>query len=176
MQRPRKRWLAVLLLWPLASLANEVDIPELGIRLTQLPAGASKPQVSARAAGYEATTRLGPAVLDVYREDVPAPAGSDVADPNYRALLDVKFGKTLESKAQGAPTDVGGHSGWTVVDLRDARSATDYTCVTYVIVDQHLYRLKVSAGGSDGRPPEFDALVKALSGVTFEQVQRANRG
>jgi len=34
----------------------------------------------------------------------------------------------------------------------------------------------VSAGGSDGRPPEFDALVKALSGVTFEQVQRANRG
>jgi len=41
-----------------------------------------------------------------------------------------------------------------------------------VIVDQHLYRLAVTANGSPGRPPEFDALVKALSGITFEPVQR----
>ena len=63
-----------------------------------------------------------------------------------------------------------------MVDAREDSSAdvTHYTCLSYVIVDQHLYRLAVTANGSPGRPPEFDALVKALSGVTFEGVRRAN--
>jgi hypothetical protein len=176
----RKRsapWL-VLLLWPLVSLANEVDIPELGIRMTILPEAATRPQVSARTGGHEATTHLGAATLSIYREDDPVSAGSDVADPNYRAILDGKFGGPVESKDQGAPTGVGGHSGWTVVDLREPNRSSQggYTCITYVIVDQHLYRLTVSAGATDPRPPEFDALVRALSGITFEQVQRADRG
>jgi len=79
----------------------------------------------------------------------------------------------VESKTLGAPTSVGGHSAWTVVDAHSGSSELmHYTCLTYVIVDQHLYRLAVTANGSPGRPPEFDALVKALSGITFEPVQR----
>jgi len=170
--------LALLMLWPPLSQAADFDIPELGIRLTALPPGAAKPQVVEQTGGYEATTRLGSALLSIFREDDPVPAGSDVAEPNYRAMLDTRFGKGVDSRTDGAPTAVGGHSAWTVVDISAARSSahTGYICVTYVIVDEHLYRLMVSANAADGRPPEFDSLVRALSSVSFEQVRRANRG
>ena len=173
--------LAAVLTWPLAGRANDVDVAELGIRLTALPSAASRPEVSAvtqHPAGYGAVTHLGPAVLNIYREDEPVPVGSNVADPNYRALLDRRYRGSVESKTLGAPTSLGGHSAWTVVDAREGGSSepTHYTCLTYVIVDQHLYRLAITADGNPGRPLEFDVLVKALSGVTFEQVRRADRG
>jgi hypothetical protein len=177
MQKPRVFWLALLFLWPLASHAADVDIPELGIRLTMLPDAASKPQLAEQTGGYQAETHLGSALLSIYRQDAPVPSGSDVAEPNYRAMLDSRFGGDVESKTEGAPTGVGGHSAWTVVDARESHGGpTDYICVTYVIVDDHLYRLTVTAQSSAGRPPEFDSLVKAMSGVAFEQVRRANHG
>jgi hypothetical protein len=170
--------LTAVLLWPLAAHANDVDLPELGVRLSALPSGVTQPQVTGHPAGYDAVMRLGIATLALSREDDPAPVGSDVADPRYRALLDRRYRGGVESKTLGAPTSLGGHSAWTVVDAREDSSSavTHYTCLTYVIVDQHLYRLAVTADGSPGRPPEFDAMVKALSGVSFELVQRANRG
>jgi hypothetical protein len=167
-------WIATLLLCPLTSRADEVDVPELGVRLTSLPSVAAKPQVTQQSAGYTLTTQIGPALLSIYRDNDPAPAGSDVADPGYRAKLDARFDQSVDSKMQGAPTNVGGHSGWTVVDVRaGASGATLYTCLTYVIVEQHLYRLTVRASGSPGRPAEFDSLVAAMSGVKFEPVQRS---
>jgi hypothetical protein len=170
-----------MLLWPLAGHAGDIDIPELGVRLTTLPSAATQPQVTQltqQPSGYIAVTHLGPAMLNIYREDDPVPVGSDVADPSFRALLDQRYRGSVESKTLGAPTAVGGHSGWTVVDAREDGSSnhTHYTCLTYVIVDQHLYRLAITADGSPGRPPEFDALVRALSGMTFELVRRATHG
>ena len=171
--------LTAVFLLPLAAQADDIDIPELGIRVTSLPSSVTQPQVTQGAehpAVYDAVVRLGLASLTISREDDPVPPGSDVADPRYRAQLDRRYRGGVESKALGAPTALGGHSAWTVVDAREQGSSdlTHYTCLTYVIVDQHLYRLAVTADGSPGRPPEFDALVKALSGVTFELVQRAN--
>jgi len=170
--------LAAVLLAPLAAHGNDVDLPELGVRLGTLPGGMTQPQVTQRAAGYDAVMRFGLATLEIFREDDPVPVGSDVADPRYRALLDRRYRGGVESKTLGAPTSLGGHSAWTVVDAREDSSAelTHYTCLSYVIVDQHLYRVAVTADGSPGRPPEFDSLVKALSGVSFEQVQRPSRG
>jgi len=169
--------LLVALLWPLAAQANEVDIPELGIRLTAVPSAATKPQVTEQPAGYGAVMHLGAAELNIQREENPVAVGSDVADLKYRALLDRRYHGGVESKALGAPTSLGGHSAWTVVDARsESADLTHYTCLTYVIVDQHLYRLAITADGSPARPPEFDELVKALSGVSFELVQRPNRG
>ena len=170
-----------MLLWPLAGHAGDIDLPELGVRLTTLPGAATQPQVTQvtrQPSGYNAVTHLGPAMLNIYREDDPVPVGSDVADPGFRALLDNRYRGSVESKTLGAPTSVGGHSAWTVVDAREDGSSdrTHYTCLTYVIVDQHLYRLAVTAEGSPGRPPEFDALVRALSGVNFELVRRATHG
>jgi len=164
-------WLAAVLLWPLLCRAADVDLPELGVRLGSLPEGAAAPQVSAEPGGYEAVTHAGAASLSIFREDQPAPAGSDVADPHYRATLDHKY-KSIESKEQGAPTALADHSAWTVVDMQHASGTTHYTCLTYVIVDQHLYRLLVTAESSQGRPAEFDSLVVAMSGVKFEPVQR----
>jgi hypothetical protein len=165
--------LAALLLWPLAGRADPVDVPELGVQLMTLPAAATKPQLTTVGSGSTLTTRLGPAVLSIYRDNAPEPPGSDVATPKYRASLDARFAHDVDSRGQGAPTDVGGHSGWTVVV--EARSSGDremsYTCVTYVIVEQHLYRLAVTASASSGRPPEFDSLVSAIGGVKFEPVQ-----
>jgi hypothetical protein len=177
MRAPALIRLTALLLWPLAAQANDVDLPELGVRLTTLPGAATRPQTTAQASGYEASLQLGPATLDIYRDEEPVAAGSDVADPSYRARLDARYPGGLASKNLGAPTAVDGHSAWTVVDAREgtAASVTRYTCVTYVINDQHLYRLSVTADGSPGRPPEFDALVRALSGLTFEPVRRASR-
>jgi len=159
--------LIALLCWPLPSQASEFDLPELGVRLTNLPSAVAKPQVSEATehpGGYEAVMRLGTAELNIHREEAPVPAGSDVAEPAYRAQLDRRYQGGVESKT---------HSAWTVVDAHSGSSELmHYTCLTYVIVDQHLYRLAVTANGSPGRPPEFDALVKALSGITFEPVQR----
>jgi len=177
MQQLRASWLAVLFLWPLASYAADVDIPELGIRLSMLPPAASKPQILEQSGGYQAETRLGSALLSIYRQDDPVPAGSNVAEPGYRAMLDARFANGVDSKSEGAPTAVGGHSAWTVVDARESKdSPTSYICVTYVIVDDHLYRLMVTAQALAARPPEFDSLVRAMSGVAFEQVRRANHG
>jgi hypothetical protein len=179
MHRARAVPLIALLLCPLAASANEVDLPELGVRLAELPSAATKPQVSEKSeppGGPNAVMHLGIAELNISREEDPVPPGSDVADPGYRAALDRRYRGSVESTTLGAPTSVGGHSAWTVVDARSASAdLTHYTCLTYVIVDQHLYRLAVTADGSPGRPPEFDALVKALSSVSFESVQRPNR-
>jgi hypothetical protein len=177
MRRSSFAALAAVLLSPLAAHANDVAVPELGVRLGTLPGDTTQPQVTQRPGGYDAVMRLGLATLDIQREDDAAPPGSDVADPHYRALLDRRY-HGVDSKTLGAPTALGGHSAWTVVDAREGNSSElmHYTCLSYVIVDQHLYRLAITADGSPGRPPEFDALVKALSGVSFEQVQRPNRG
>jgi len=173
MHRPRALGLALALLAALPAHADDVDVPELGVRLTGLPSGAVKPQVAARAGGDELSMGLGEAVLTVYREDTPAPAGSDVASPAYRAGLDARFGDRIDSKDQGAPTTLAGHSAWTVVDLRrDDGEHAQYLCVTYVIVDQHLYRLVVRASANGPRPAEFDALVRTMSDITFEPVRR----
>jgi len=172
--------LLALLFSSFAARADEVDLPELGVHLTGLPSAATKPQVrdaSEYPGGSGAVLRLGAAELDIFREDDPVPPGSDVAEPGYRASLDRRYHGNVESKTLGAPTSVGGHNAWTVVDARGGSGdLTRYTCLTYVIVDRHLYRLAVTADGSPARPAEFDQLVKALSSVTFEPVQRTNHG
>ena len=180
MHRPVVLVLLALLFRPFAVQADEIDVPELGVRLTGMPSAATKPQVSEATqppAGYGALLRLGAAELNIFREEDPAPPGSDVAEPGYRAALDRRYHGNVESKTLGAPTSLGGHNAWTVVDARSGSGeVTRYTCLTYVIVDRHLYRLAVTADGSPARPLEFDALVKALSSVSFEPVQRAPHG
>jgi hypothetical protein len=173
MPRAHALW-PLLLLWPLAASADGVDVPALGLSIASLPEGTSDPQVAELPGGYQMTVRLDKAVLRIYRESAPVPSGSDVADPDYRASLDAKFHEQVESRGQGAPTALGGHGAWMVVEATPAEppAATAYTCVTYVIVDGHLYQMTVHASG-DPRPPEFDGLVKALSGIKFEPIRRA---
>jgi hypothetical protein len=171
MRLPGRRWLSLTLLWPLLTRAADIDVPQLGIRMAGLPEGMAAPQVTGRAGGHEATTRAGEAQLSVYREDAPVPADSDVANPAYRASLDARFNSAIDSRTLGAPTELAGHSAWTVVDAHPQAGHTVYNCITYVIVDRHLYRFAVTASAAERRPAEFDALVRALSQVSFEPVR-----
>lgn len=172
---PRPYWplLLLLTLRPLTGAAApaDVDVPALGLSIARVPLGTSEPQVSERPGGYEMTIELGIAVMRIFRESGAVPAGSDVASPEYRARLDAQFNADVESATRGAPTALGGHGAWTVVNAHAGERGTAYICVTYVIVDQHLYRMTVNATG-DPRPPEFDGLVKALSGISFEPLGR----
>jgi hypothetical protein len=173
MQLPRTCWSLLILLCPFATHAAGIPLPEVGVTLTGLPEGTAAPRVIARDGGHEAITRAGEAQLSVYREDAPVRPDSDVANPAYRASLDARFGATIDSRTAGAPTSLAGHSAWTVVDVRQQAGHTAYLCVSYVIVDQHLYRFAVTADAAAHRPAEFDALVRALSQVSFQPVHTA---
>jgi TonB family protein len=50
----------------------------------------------------------------------------------------------------------------------------NYRCVTYTIVDQHLYRLVAYATGEDTIPPDYEAAVRVISELTFEPVDRSS--
>ena len=169
MQRANTVWPLLVLLWPLAVHADDADVPALGLRIAALPDGSSAAVVAQVAGGDQMSVQLDKATLTIFRASAPEPEGSDVASPAYRASLDARFNERLDSKDRGAPTALDGHGAWTVVE---AGPASAYVCVTYVIVDHHLYRMTVNATG-DPRPPEFDGLVKALSSITFQPLHRA---
>lgn len=166
--------LAQLLLLPLASHAASVDIPELGVELPDVPSGITTARAVERPDGYEWQTQLGTSTLSIYREERPTPAGSNVSDRNYRATLDVKFHTPVKSQTTGSATAVGGQPAWTAVGSQrlGALPLVVSNWLTYVIVDDHLYRLAVSALAQGGRPSEFDSLVKAVSGVSFGPIRR----
>lgn len=141
--------------------------------LPYLPDVATTPEVVHRDGGYVLSLHYYTALLTVYRDDAPVAPASDVASPAYRTALDNRFRDNLQLQSEGAPTSIGGVSGWTVVRAAPAQRGADpagpthYLCLTYVIVQRHLYRLSVTADGTDHRPPEFDGLVRLLSRIRF---------
>jgi TonB family protein len=50
----------------------------------------------------------------------------------------------------------------------------NYRCVTYTIVDQHLYRLVAYATGNDKRPPDYEAAVGVMSALTFVPLDQSS--
>ena len=171
MQHLRVSWCVLTAFLPAGALADDIDVPELGVRLNGMPDWVQMAPVAARADGFAIIGRAGDAQLEVYREE--ASASGDVASPRYRAQLDERFDPTVDSRDQGAPTSVGGYNAWTVVATHPQGTGTRYVCITYVIADRHLYRFAVSAAGGEHRPAEFDFLVRVLSRVKFEPVRRA---
>ena len=97
-------------------------------------------------------------------------------DANYRAVLQKEFNEDLGPIFPGTVTVIAGHEAWTSMDARRSGrgGSIKYACVTYVIVDQHLYRLAANAEGGDTRPPEFDAAVRAISGLEFGPIDRSS--
>jgi TonB family protein len=172
----KERWTIAslaLVFSPLASYAEGVGIPELGIQIADLPGGASKPEVIQRLDGYLAILRLGKATLTIARLEDPVSPGSGVRDARYRAAQQADFDEDLGPKPHGESTVVAGHDAWTGFSARRSGPNVTYTCVTYAIVDQHLYRLLAHATGGDSRPPDFDAAVRAMSELTFGPIDRS---
>jgi hypothetical protein len=171
-------WLALVFLWPLASRAVEVDIPEMGIRIAGLPSGASARKPRDKFDAYFTEVRIGNADLEIYRLEEPVPAGATLTDASYRKGVPANFGDN-RPKLWSKATFLSGHPAWTTywgVKLSGAYYA-DYNCITYVIADQHLYRLRASMATSwdphgPERPADFDAAVQAMSNITFEPISR----
>jgi hypothetical protein len=160
---------------PLTGHADELAIPELGIHFADLPAGMVGPEVKARIDGYTATLHIGTGTLRIDRMDETVPSGSDIKNADFRATQREGFEEQTLSNAKGQPTALNGHDAWTTTAaMRSPDGTVWYTSSTYVVVDQHLYRLLASGSWERaGAPPDFLAAMQALSTVTFGPVDRS---
>jgi TonB family protein len=170
------RWAGVGLvlasLWPLAACAEALDIPELGVRIPNLPPGTAKPEVYARVNGYSALLRIGTATLSIARVQEAVPAGSDVREASYRTAQEAAFYEDLGAKVHGEATSINGHAAWTNNSaVRSGDRPVSWSCVTYVIADQHLYRFTAAAWGGEKPPADYTAAVQAMSDATFVPVE-----
>jgi hypothetical protein len=118
---------------------------------------------------------FGEVLLNIYRVEDPVLPNASVTDAAYREGLHADFDDNLGSNAHGEATSIAGHTAWTTISahLWEPGPVVDYTCITYVIANQHLYRLHTFARGTaKKRPADFDAAVRAMSDITFEPVRR----
>jgi hypothetical protein len=76
--------LTIACLWPIVTRAAEMEMPELGIHLVDMPAGVEKPAVKRRIDGYTATLHIGTATLKIDRFDEAVPSGSDIKNDSFR--------------------------------------------------------------------------------------------
>ena len=112
-----RRWaiasLAFLVLCPLVVFAGPLEIPELGIRIANLPSGEIKPQVIRRVDGYEAILKLGAGTLTIARLDEPVSPGSSVGDAAYRAGQQADFNEDLGPQVYERASTLAGQDAWT---------------------------------------------------------------
>ena len=163
--------LALGLLAPFAATANPLDIPEVGVRIPDVPAGASAPKVTDELIGHIATFKVGQVSVAILRLLEPVPAGASVADRRYRSSVREYLVDNLHPTPHEEPTTIAGHEAWSACGA-EARgdSAVNWHCAYYLISDQHLYKLSVFAFAPQ-KPPEFDSAVRALYGISFEPVR-----
>jgi hypothetical protein len=169
---------AVLLLpiCPFVAYASGIDIPELGVHIAQLPDGAKPPQLIRRHDGYLAIVRIGQATLTIARVDEPLLAESDLGNADIRAAQRAEFYEPPDLKTQEHAVTIAGHEAWTTLTATGRGWGTVYyRCITYTVVDQHLYRFLADATSEDKtRPPDFDAAVRVMSQLTFTPVDRSS--
>jgi hypothetical protein len=167
--------LTIACAWPVVIHAAEIPLPELGIRLANLPVDAEKPEVKRRIDGYTAMLHIGKATLEIDRLDDAVPSGSDIRNDTFRASQEAGF-PFPPPHARGQASVIDGRSAWTSTSaLRSgaAGATVAYTSITYALVDAHLYRFKAMGWGGDTPPPDFVAAVRAMSDLTFATVDRS---
>lgn len=170
----------LLLLYAVASHSTEIEVPEMGVRLTNLPEGTTKSKLFETLDSYSTSVQIGSVSLNIMRLEDPAPVGASLTDATYRKALQDNFGDDLGPKARGQTTFISGNTAWTLFTAVQPIPApvVDYTCITYVIANDHPYRLRAyteavySSHTPINRPPDFDAAVQAMSYIKFEPVTR----
>ena len=156
---------------PLIAHADPLDIPEVGVRMPDVPAGASAVKVTDLLIGDVATFHVGQVNVAIMRLLEPVPAGASVADRRYRSSMREYLVDDLFPTRHEEPTMIAGHEAWSACGAEaQADSGVNWHCVYYLISDQHLYKLSVNAFSSQ-KPPEFDSAVRALYGISFEPIR-----
>jgi hypothetical protein len=164
--------LTIACAWPVVIHAAEISLPELGIHLMNLPDGVEKPEVKRRIDGYTATLHIGTATLEIDRLDDVVPSGSDIRNETFRASQEAGF-PFPPPHVRGQATVIDGHNAWTSTSaVRSGAPGAQiaYTSITYALVDAHLYRFRAKGWGGDTPPPDFIAVVRAMSDLTFATV------
>jgi hypothetical protein len=188
LRRANRALVALLLFCPLVGYGADLDIPEIGVYLARLPDGSTKSQLFESLDASSIGVRIGSVTLFIQRLDDPVPAGASVTEPAYLKALQENFGDDLGAKADGQATTVSGRAAWTlysavrspdlifVPPIQPVARFASYTCVTYVIANEHAYRLRANATAPydphapNVRPPDFVAAVQAIFDITFQPV------
>jgi len=161
--------------WPVVIHAAEIPLPELGIRLVNLPVDVEKPEMKRRIDGYTAMLHIGKATLEIDRLDDTVPSGGDIRNDTFRASQEAGF-PFPPPHVRGQASVIDGRDAWTSTSAfrSGAAGATvAYTSITYALVDAHLYRFKAMGWGGDLPPPDFVAAVRTMSDLTFSTVDRS---
>jgi hypothetical protein len=162
-------------MWAQLTFAESIQIPELGVYMPDAPAGLAVPRVSQYIDGSRASLAIGTAHLLIARLEAEVPAGSDVRERAYRAAQREYFHDNLGAQGREQATMIGGRDSWTMATaVRSAQGASvRYRSITYVIFQQHFYRLEVHATGVGTKPPDYSSALTALSRLTFAPIERS---
>jgi len=155
---------------PLASQAGEIDLPALGVKIVGMPSEIAVPQVIERPAGYDASIDFGAGTfLTIYRQEEPVSRGS-LLDAEYRKSLLTSVDAANDVRSEGKLVSVSGHDAWMIIDAHVPQLLQIHTCALYVVVDDHVYQMFISALAKRDR---FKELVNDLvARVTFEPLRR----
>lgn len=166
-------WLTFLS--PLAAHAVDVDYPDLGVKLTNLPQSAKAGRVGESLQGYSARILFGDEATsaEIYRFDEAVPEGS-ITDKSYREALNKQLGVPETEAPINKPVTLAGQLAWMTGFAQGFGPMAVYRCSFYLVVGQHLYQLAVSATGKkQAAASSFNAAAQAIaSGLVFEPVER----
>jgi len=132
-----------------------------------MPTGATAPRVEDNLISYTAGFRVGVAHASIQRLLEPAPEGASVTDRRFRSNMRDYLVDDMAATPHEEPTSIAGLPGWSACGAETTSdSGVNWHCAYYLVSGQHFYRLGVHAL-SPQKPPEFDAVVRALYGVSF---------
>jgi TonB family protein len=177
MKRGIPAFVLLISLWSTAGYGEGMDIPELGVHIAEVASGSQTPEVAQRVDGYVATLHIGTAVLVIARVDEPVPSGSDIRDAAFRTAQRAEFYEQPDRTDREQATVISGHDAWTILSARRAGGwarTVHYSCVTYTVVDQHVYRMAVFATGGEEKPLDYEAAVHTMSELRFVPVNQSS--
>ena len=178
MNKPVFLLVAVFFALPYACGAAEVNVPKMGIRLTGLPDTVTASKLHETFDAKSLALHIHEASLGILRLEDAAPAGASLADPAFRKQMQGVFDDDFGSRDQGEAASISGNPAWTWTHADHIGPAVQYAYVTYVIANEHLYRLRAHALGRDkphevdARPADFIAIVNAIADIVFDPVTR----
>jgi hypothetical protein len=179
MRTVRATVLALLVsLAPLPTPAANLESPDLGLRVTNLPDAVGRPLILKRPHGWGALAQNPEVVVDLYRQEEPLPQSLLISDQQYQNGLLTGFESGL--MAEGRQLKAGKIDGQDALILIGAgrvparHTIVHFYCHIYLLVDHHLVRMAVDSlqfsSGATQRPGEFDQAVRAILGAIFEPV------
>ncbi len=149
--------------------AKELDVPELGVKFTNVPDQTSVPRMGERKTGSEVSVAFGGALIYVFRADDAVPDETDTTTDIFRDALVARRDNPIRRRSNGHRAEIAGHAGWAFINVEQtAPGLAQYTCIVFLVVDHHLLRLTALAqSAAQASHAEYDEAVRALDSIRF---------